>query len=518
MRRRDISSILFASAAGSVLPAEPAQAPAPSYPTTPSETTLGVTPVSTAYPEAHLFRYLSESQIHDVQAGKMTLDLFTPVQTWLNVAAGRVAMLPKGFVRYGTTPTVANGTTIAGSGALSRLTPWGCDGLSINGDFVTLRDLQIHSFSAAGAADPKTHTGIKCNGTRRSPRANIDMETICVRGFLRGIDWRYTLTSRLDNVETLLCSVGVRLLGQTVNTTISNSRLLANGTGSACISLESDSGLRGEGLGISGSLLACADNAVKSDSLGFLSLGIDDSCIVDLIQAKAFLLTNVQAFKCSAQWVDSIDTCFYFSDLGSATRIDAEVNVGQMRCRGPVSAVKWGANNIGLQLGGNVTTLNASSGYPVAIFGSGATVTANINNANTSTQGTLVFTPGNTINPNGDRRINWEVSPVATVASAGTIALPRNGCNVFQISGSATITSINTDGWAGQEVVLVVTGSPTFAAAVANLKLAGNFAAAADDTIKLVCVGTNWYEVSRAVNCPYASALEEVPGSQKHGE
>ena len=117
MRRRDISSILFASAAGSVLPAEPDQAPtctAPGYATTPSETALGVTPVSTAYPEAHLFRYLSESQIHDVQAGKMTLDLSTPVQTWLNVAAGRVAMFPKGFVRYGTTPTVANGTTIAG--------------------------------------------------------------------------------------------------------------------------------------------------------------------------------------------------------------------------------------------------------------------------------------------------------------------------------------------------------------------------------------------------------------------
>jgi hypothetical protein len=32
------------------------------------------------------------------------------------------------------------------------------------------------------------------------------------------------------------------------------------------------------------------------------------------------------------------------------------------------------------------------------------------------------------------------------------------------------------------------------------LKLAGNLVATADDTITIVCDGTNWYEVGRAVN------------------
>jgi hypothetical protein len=31
-----------------------------------------------------------------------------------------------------------------------------------------------------------------------------------------------------------------------------------------------------------------------------------------------------------------------------------------------------------------------------------------------------------------------------------------------------------------------------------NLKLAGNFAATTDDTISLVCDGTNWYETGRS--------------------
>ena len=33
-----------------------------------------------------------------------------------------------------------------------------------------------------------------------------------------------------------------------------------------------------------------------------------------------------------------------------------------------------------------------------------------------------------------------------------------------------------------------------------NLKIAGNFVGTADDTITLICDGTNWFEVSRSVN------------------
>jgi hypothetical protein len=51
----------------------------------------------------------------------------------------------------------------------------------------------------------------------------------------------------------------------------------------------------------------------------------------------------------------------------------------------------------------------------------------------------------------------------------------------------------------GQMVTLVFAGALTFTDG-SNLKLAGNFGTSADDTITLVCDGTNWYEVTRSAN------------------
>jgi len=83
-----------------------------------------------------------------------------------------------------------------------------------------------------------------------------------------------------------------------------------------------------------------------------------------------------------------------------------------------------------------------------------------------------------------------------TVASAATITLP--GHEFVNVSGTTTITSV-TAGYAGQRVTLRFTGVLTFTDG-SNLVLAGNFVTTADDTITLVCDGTNWYEVARAVN------------------
>jgi hypothetical protein len=89
---------------------------------------------------------------------------------------------------------------------------------------------------------------------------------------------------------------------------------------------------------------------------------------------------------------------------------------------------------------------------------------------------------------------------VQTVASAATVTLPRVG-TTFLISGTTNITSIVASNWDGQEVTLVFQGALTFTDG-SNLKLAGNanFVTTADDTITLVCDGTNWYEVARSVN------------------
>lgn len=85
-----------------------------------------------------------------------------------------------------------------------------------------------------------------------------------------------------------------------------------------------------------------------------------------------------------------------------------------------------------------------------------------------------------------------------TVASAATVTLPQGYETVF-ISGITGITSINAGGHAGRTVRLVFLAALTVTDGL-NLKMAGNFTTTADDTLTLVCDGTNWVEVARSVN------------------
>lgn len=86
-----------------------------------------------------------------------------------------------------------------------------------------------------------------------------------------------------------------------------------------------------------------------------------------------------------------------------------------------------------------------------------------------------------------------------SVASAASITL-STAKDVFTITGTTSITSISAaSAVAGRVVTLIFQGALTFTDG-SNLKLAGNFVTTADDTITLVCDGTNWYEVARSAN------------------
>lgn len=92
----------------------------------------------------------------------------------------------------------------------------------------------------------------------------------------------------------------------------------------------------------------------------------------------------------------------------------------------------------------------------------------------------------------------WPASTLFSVASAGTITLYESDTDYYEVSGTTNITSVSAS-WPGRRVTLKFAGILTFTDG-SNLKLAGDFVTSADDTITLVCNGTNWYEVSRSVN------------------
>lgn len=85
----------------------------------------------------------------------------------------------------------------------------------------------------------------------------------------------------------------------------------------------------------------------------------------------------------------------------------------------------------------------------------------------------------------------------ASIASAATITLPDDP-SFAVITGTTDITSV-TAGNPGDRVTLQFEDILTFTDG-SNLKLSGDMTTSADDTITLVCDGTNWIEEARSTN------------------
>jgi hypothetical protein len=81
------------------------------------------------------------------------------------------------------------------------------------------------------------------------------------------------------------------------------------------------------------------------------------------------------------------------------------------------------------------------------------------------------------------------------IASAAAI-VPT--CNVHNVTGTTTITSITAQDYPiGQLLTLIFGGILTFTDG-SNLKLAGDYTTSAGDTITLISDGTNFYEIARS--------------------
>jgi len=84
------------------------------------------------------------------------------------------------------------------------------------------------------------------------------------------------------------------------------------------------------------------------------------------------------------------------------------------------------------------------------------------------------------------------------IASAASITLPSSG-GIFEISGTTNITSMVAANNKGRTVKLIFQSTPTFTNG-SNLKLSANLVATPNDTISLICDGTNFLETGRSVN------------------
>lgn len=84
------------------------------------------------------------------------------------------------------------------------------------------------------------------------------------------------------------------------------------------------------------------------------------------------------------------------------------------------------------------------------------------------------------------------------VASAATITLPTNH-KAISITGTTTITTINTTGHSGNIITLVFAGILTVTRG-STIQISANFVTSSQDTLTICCDGNYWYEIGRSVN------------------
>lgn len=87
-----------------------------------------------------------------------------------------------------------------------------------------------------------------------------------------------------------------------------------------------------------------------------------------------------------------------------------------------------------------------------------------------------------------------------TKAASATSLQITGGCRLYRLTGTTTVTSINSNSAALDREVTLVAEDTVQVSDGNNLKLAGNWSATAGDTLTIVCDGVDWYEKCRSNN------------------
>jgi hypothetical protein len=435
--------------------------------------------------------------------GDDSTDDTTALQAWATACStqGVRGMLGAGTFRISTVITLATGGYISGENpARTIIHAGGCNGIQITGAFAGVENLQIKSSDATFATpDPRASKGIYVSGTAISHRDNIHLRNLYLRGWEYGVDAHYLWSSFFENVETVNTDYGIRLHEQCVNNSISDCRLVVN-SGTASLVLSNDV-TPGEGLMVSNCMMVSGDYGIYVKN-HFLSASFTN-CIVDLIQDRGIYVQNtVVGLSFVGGWIYAVNYGAYFSALGSPQDTNAVIQTLITTTAAASNGISWGADNNGLAVGGTIICGASGLNYAVNIDGGDAVSFGPLHIVNSGTA-LGVRVGGDDVqglhNITGVKNVAYSVTPFATVASSATIVLPRSYNNAYLITGTTGITSVTATGWDGEIVTLLFNNTLTVTDG-SNLKLAGNFSATADDVLRLLCDGTNWYEVSRSNN------------------
>jgi hypothetical protein len=329
-------------------------------PETAAETAAGVTIVNHAFAVGNIYRYKSGSTLVDA-----TNDWSAALQAAVDVSAagGGSAVVPSanGFYRCDTAIDVTSHTRVRCDSDQATIRFYGCHGFVVaaGAAFIYFENLELFSLSGAGSVDPKTHIAINVNGASGNACNYVTCRDLYLRGWSVCIQWDFTWQSVVDNVTTVNCDTALYLIGQSVNNSVSNSRLVAN-TGTYSVRLANSGGVKPEGLMIANSLLSSGTYGIFSAD-PMLALHVSN-CIIDLIGDAAIDVTNCEGLVVSNTWLYAANYGVRFRDLGSPVDQSASFNGNRIEVTASGGrSFMVGANNSGININGG-TLICGSAG------------------------------------------------------------------------------------------------------------------------------------------------------------
>lgn len=236
---------------------------------------------------------------------------------------------------------------------------------------------------------------------------------------------------------------------------------------------------------------------IKFSNCTFKSGGSPAYCPYGIVIQSGCNVSEVLFSNCDIQEFGYSGVALSSSVSGVVSFVGCMVKGNGRTVAAPGYNILGGVNNVSI-IGGYSGRTNSGTGAGLQTYGiavgapceniaiSGVDLTGNATEP-LSVSGAAVVEINNCI-----------LGPVPTVASASTLTPPA-GFRYFYVSGTTAINNIQVS-QRDRIITLIFNASVTLNDGVGNMKLNGNFAATADDSLTLLFNGTSWIELSRSPN------------------
>lgn len=286
---------------------------------------LNATQIAYTYPavgaasqtvEQRLAQYVSVKDFGAV--GNGTTDDTSAIQAAIDSldATGGVVYFPQGVYKTTSALTLSKPIRLQGtSPECSVIYATSCNGVVINNNFCSIVGIEIQSTGTT-----KTYTGVRVAGVLGTPVGFVNVESSLFTNWAVAIQLEWATGSTITNSEITNCIVGIKGVGQCLNTRISDMYIVVDGSAnSACISNVLSTGPQGEGMMITNSLLYGGQFCIKSEQ--YLSLTVTN-CVIDQSVQYAVYLGTVLHCHFSNNWIVGS-----FIQEDQASTYDANISV-----------------------------------------------------------------------------------------------------------------------------------------------------------------------------------------------